>query len=87
MMSLSGTQLVVGLMLVILGVVTFYLVPESFINQNLPLFFFIFNMLLIMIIFGMVFLCIMIFPYFEKLIKWVVIHTCCCKDRHLDHLI
>jgi hypothetical protein len=29
----------------------------------------------------------MFFPYFERLIKWVTINTCCRKDRHLNHLI
>jgi hypothetical protein len=79
--------MVTGLMLTLLGVTTFYLVPEAFINQNLDLFFTIFNLLLMMIIFGMTFLAIIFFPYVEKLIKWVGILTCCRCDRKMESMI
>jgi hypothetical protein len=74
-------------MLSFLGVVTFYLVPESFLNKNLSLFFTIFNMLLLMIIFGMTFLAIILFPYVERAIKWIGLLTCCRCDRKLESLI
>jgi len=87
MVGLSLTQIVAGLMLVILGVVTFYLVPSSFLNKNLDLFFDVFNLILLMIIFGLTFLAVLIFALFERIIKWIVLNTCCCKDRHLSSLI
>jgi hypothetical protein len=74
-------------MLVVLGVVTFYLVPSSFINQNMSLFFFVFNMILVMIIFGMTFLAVLIFALLERLLKWLTLQTCCRKDRSLSDLI
>lgn len=87
MVGLSVTQIVAGVMLVVLGVVTFYLVPSSFINHNLSLFFFVFNMILVMIIFGLTFLAILIFAAVERLLKWIMLNTCCRRDRHLTELI
>jgi hypothetical protein len=87
MIGLSPTQIVAGIMLVVLGVVTFYLVPSAFINQNMSLFFFVFNMILVMIIFGMTFLAVLIFALLERLLKWCTLVTCCRKDRSLSDLI
>jgi len=87
MVGLSVTQVVAGVMLVVLGIVTFYLVPSSFINHNLSLFFFVFNMILIMIIFGLTFLAILVFASVERILKWTLLFTCCRRDRHLTDLI
>jgi len=87
MVGLSMTQIVAGLMLVILGVVTFYLVPSSFLNKNLGLFFDVFNLILLMIIFGLTFLAVLVFSIIERIIKWIILITCCRKDRHLSSLI
>lgn len=87
MVGLSVTQVVAGVMLVVLGIVTFYLVPSSFINHNLSLFFFVFNMILIMIIFGLTFLAILVFASVERILKWMLLFTCCRRDRHLTDLI
>lgn len=60
--GLSPVQSTVSLMLVILGIVTYYLAPTAFMFGNFPLFFGIMNMILLLKILGLLFISIMFLP-------------------------
>jgi len=70
-----------------MGVVTFYLVPQAFLNKNYGLFFMIFDMLLIIIILGMTFLAVIFFPLVEGLFRFLTFNICCRRDLHLVELL
>lgn len=40
-----------------------------------------------MIVFGMVFIATLVFTYLEKLILWLILNTCCRRDRHLFRVV
>jgi len=54
--GLSPFQTILGITLVVMGVMTYYLVPASFLFNRIDLFFFILNIILIGMIIGMAFL-------------------------------
>jgi len=65
---------------------TYYLAPAAFLFNKLQIFFFIINLILIGMIIGMSLVCILIFPYIQKLF----IHIICLLvkfDRKLKPLI
>lgn len=66
-MGLSVNQLVVAVMLVFLGVLTYYVAPMAFIYRNYTLFFFILNFILILMILGLAFVSILLLPYIQIL--------------------
>jgi hypothetical protein len=35
----------------------------------------------------MTFLAVIAFPFFERAMLWVTMHTCCRRDRHLHSMI
>ena len=45
------------------------------------------NMVLIMVILGMTFICVLLFEYLERFLLWCSINTCCRKDKRLHHVI
>ena len=49
--------------------------------------FMLLNMVLIMVILGMTFICILLFEYLERFLLWSSINTCCRKDKRLHHVI
>jgi hypothetical protein len=67
-MGLSVNQLIVAVMLVFMGVLTYYVAPMSFLYKNYTLFFFILNLVLILMILGMAFVSILLLPYLEILL-------------------
>ena len=66
-MGLSVNQLVVAVMLVFLGILTYYVAPMAFIYRNYTLFFFILNFILILMILGLAFVSILLLPYIQIL--------------------
>lgn len=60
--GLSTVQSTISLMLVILGIVTYYLAPTAFMFANYSLFFRIMNIILLLMIIGLVFISIMFMP-------------------------
>jgi len=64
-MGLSVPQFVLAIMLVVMGVLCYYVAPTSFLYQNYYLFFFILNILLLQMILGMVFIAVLILPYVQ----------------------
>ena len=49
--------------------------------------FVILNIILVMIIIGLTFMCALIFNYIERLILWTLTRTCCRRDKRLYPLI
>lgn len=64
-MGLSLNQLIVAVMLVFMGVLVYYVAPMSFLYKNYSLFFFILNLVLILMILGLAFVSILLLPYCE----------------------
>ena len=60
--GLSLPQLVMAIMLVVLGVLTYYVAPSAFIYQNYELFFMILNSILLLMILGLTFISILVLP-------------------------
>ena len=80
--------MIAAILLVVLGILTYYIGPEAFLFGNFNLFFAILNSLLLLMILGMTFLTILIFPYLERL--FVNLFLCCpCarKDKNLKPVI
>ena len=76
-------QMIVSVMLVVIGFTTYYLIPYSFYEQDTIMMFLLLNMLLLMIIVGLTFICVLLFRYLESLILWTTIHTCCRRDKRV----
>jgi hypothetical protein len=85
-MGLSVNQLVVGITLVVMGVLTYYVAPMSFIFKNYTLFFFILNVVLIFMILGMSFVAMIVLPYVQNLFLIVMV-SIFKKDRKLYPLV
>lgn len=81
-MGLSVNQMVIAVILVVLGVITYYVAPMSFIYGNYTLFFFIINFILILMILGLAFVSILILPYLEVLLVKLFLLVA-YKDRKL----
>lgn len=75
-----------GITLVVLGILTYYVAPMSFIFDNLQLFFFILNVILVLMILGLSLLALLLLPYCQ----WVFLNIfmlICRWDLKLKPLI
>ena len=45
------------------------------------------NLILVLVILGLTFICMLVFEYLERFLLWVCINTCCRCDRRLKHVI
>lgn len=61
--GLSLAQFVMAIMLVVLGVCTYYIAPVSFLYKKYELFFLILNGLLLIMILGLTFISMLVQPY------------------------
>lgn len=86
-LGLSPNQTLVGVMLVVLGFITYYVVPLTFYYQKTQWFLFIFDLLLVMIIIGLTFMSVLIFEFVEKGFLWILMNTCCRRDRKISDVI
>lgn len=86
-LGLSPNQTLVGIMLVLLGFITYYVVPLTFYYQKTQWFLFIFDSLLIMIIIGLTFISVLIFEFVEKGFLALMMTTCCRRDKRLKDVI
>ena len=66
-----------SLMLVVLGVLTYYVAPSSFLFGNFELFFGILNGVLLLMILGLTFLAILVLPYLQKV--FLKLFLCCFR--------
>ena len=85
--GMSFNQFVFAILLTGIGFMTYYMIPLAFINQNMGLVFMLFCFILQLIVFGMTFLCTLVFPYLEKLLLWLTLMTCCRRDRRLLQVV
>lgn len=76
-----------SLILIVVGFSCYYVVPYSLAKQKYTLVFMLLNMVLILVIIGMTFICMLIFEYLERLLLWISINTCCRCDKRLHHVI
>ena len=85
--GISFNQLSISLLLIVMGILVYYGVPLSFLNQNYLSAFLILGLLLILIIIGLTFMCSLVFSLIERLMLWLTLVTCCRRDRRLHSLI
>lgn len=72
-----------GVLLVLIGTITYYGVPLSFLNENFFMAFVILSLLLIMVILGLTFMCTLLFNLIERLLLWIILNTCCWRDKRI----
>ena len=84
---MSANQFIVAIMLVLIGFSTYYVIPMAFIKQEQILLFVLLNLLLILIIIGLTFICVLLFRYLESAILWILLHTCCYRDKRVYTVI
>mmetsp|Transcript_20345 Transcript_20345/g.27507 ORF Transcript_20345/g.27507 Transcript_20345/m.27507 type:complete len:185 (+) Transcript_20345:843-1397(+) len=77
----------VALILIFVGFSCYYLVPYCIFKGYLTVMFMILNIVLILVILGLTFICVLIFEYLETFMLWCCMMTCCRKDRRLHHVI
>ena len=75
-----------GLNLVVMGILTYYVAPQAFFFKRFNVFFNIMNLLLIMMILGLTYIFILILPGLQK--QFVNMFMCICKrDRKLKQIV
>ena len=84
-MGVSPTTLIAAVTLVIIGLLTYYLAPLSFLLMNFSLFLFIMIAILITMLMGLLILAQLLVPYLQKIILKIIMFLS-FKDRNL-HLI
>lgn len=78
--------MVVAILLVVLGGITYYVGPMSWVYQNYSLFFFVINFILIMMILGLAFISILLLPYVQLLfLKFFLLFA--PRDRPLETVV
>jgi len=82
-LGLSLPQLVSAIMLIVMGILTYYLAPSAFLFQDYTLFFLIMNIILILMILGLAFISILLQPYLEVLYANAFTKCCCRRDKKL----
>lgn len=86
-LGMSANQIMVSILLVGIGFSTFYFIPLTFIKQKMTLLFILLNLILILIVVGLTFLCTLFFSLLERAMLWVVLHTCCRRDIKMHQVI
>ena len=81
--GISINQLMVSLILIIVGFSTYYLVPYTIKEKKMTILFLLMNLILVLVILGLAFICMLVFEYIERLMLWISMKTCCRKDRRL----
>jgi ABC-type antimicrobial peptide transport system permease subunit len=85
-MGISPSLFLTSLILIILGFLTYYVAPLSFLNMDFSTFLFILNAILIMMIIGLILLMQIFVP---KIQKWIlnILMLLCRKDKNLKFVI
>jgi len=84
--GLSPAQLVFSITLIVSGIATYYVAPVAFLFRNFELFFLILNAILLMMVLGLTFISILLFPLLQGLL--IRLFLCCNrKDRKLYAII
>jgi hypothetical protein len=85
-MGFSLNQMIVAVLLVGLGGITYYVAPLSWVYENYSLFFFIINLILIMMILGLAFVSILLLPYVQTMFLKLFL-VCMRKDKNLERVV
>ena len=84
---MSFNQCLVSISLTSIGFGVYYFIPLSFKNENYTLALMILAFILILIVIGLTFLTTLLYSSIEKLLLWIVLHTCCLKDKRLYRVV
>lgn len=84
--GLSVPQFVAAIMLVVLGVLTYYVAPTAFLYRNYELFFLVLNGVLVMMILGLTYVSVLVLPALQTLLLNTVL-CCARRDRKLKKII
>jgi ABC-type antimicrobial peptide transport system permease subunit len=85
--GLSPNQLCLATALIVMGVLTYYVAPIAFLNENLYLFTLILNLVIIFMILGLSFTAQLLLPYFERWVLYGLILTFYRNSEKLKNLI
>ena len=85
--GISVNQLIISLILIVVGFSCYYLVPYAIFKQKYTWVFMLLNLVLILVIIGLTFICMLLFEYIERLLLWLTINSCCRCDKRLHHVI
>lgn len=86
-LGLSLEQFVLAICLVFFGILTYYAAPHAYMYSNIDLFFLILNTLLLAMIIGLIFLFQLIQPIIQRAVVFIMLNTCCRRDKRLNSLI
>ena len=81
------SQTLIAILLVTLGIGTYYWIPLSILNFDFGQLFFLLNCLLLIVIIGLTLLCVLLFKLGERILLWLMLNTCFKKDRPIHDLI
>jgi hypothetical protein len=85
-MGFSLNQMIVAVLLVMLGGITYYVGPLSWVYENYSLFFFVINFILIMMILGLSFVSILLLPFIQNLFLKLFL-LIMRKDKILERVV
>ncbi len=69
-LGLDVWQSTIALLMVVVGAVTFYVIPYSFIFQNIPMFLGVLNAILLGMLLGLCIIAQLLQPYVERVVLW-----------------
>ena len=78
--------MIVAFLLVVLGGITYYVAPLSWVYENYSLFFFVINLILIMMILGLAFVSILLLPFIQTLFLKLFL-LIIRKDKNLEKVV
>ena len=74
--GLSVNQLLFAILLVVLGALTYYVVPSAFLFKQYGLFFGVFDVILLLLLLGMTFLAVLFLPFLQRffvvIFLWII---------------
>lgn len=70
-LGLSPSQFIFAIMLIVAGIATYYVAPVAFLFGNFELFFMILNGILLMMILGLTYISILLFPMLQKILLYI----------------
>lgn len=85
--GMSFNQFLVSIMLTVIGFGVYYFIPLAFVNENYTLALLILSGILILIVVGLTFLTTLFYTMVEKLLLWIVLNTCCIRDKRLRKVV
>ena len=84
--GLSIPQFIIGIMFSGFGIMIYVVIPSAFIYQNLELFFFCTNLIVLLMVLGLSFLGVLLQPFIERLVTSIALFIL-KKDRPLKFIV